>query len=198
MSSKRRSYGDPDTRRRILEVTRDLVVTKGSTLKLSEVATEAGVSRQALYLHFGDRQGLLLALVSHMDEQLDLGASLAHVLAATSGKALLERAMGLNTTFWSAVEPVARVLRASDDAALQAAWRDRMTFRRGAFLAMVRRLRELGELDPRWTDETAGNMLYALSHLDPWTELTRHLGWDDDAYARTMADVLARALLAGS
>lgn len=73
--------------------------------------------------------------VNHMDETLDLGASLAHVQAAPTGAELLERAMRLNTIFWRTVCPVAQVLVAAknDDEALGAAWRDRMKFRQMAF-----------------------------------------------------------------
>ena len=52
--------------------------------------------------------------------------------AAPTGDELLERAMQLNTDFWTAVCPVAQVLEAAqhDDEALGAAWRDRMGFAR--------------------------------------------------------------------
>ncbi|MDH3426552.1 MAG: TetR/AcrR family transcriptional regulator, partial [Acidimicrobiia bacterium] len=55
-------YGDPSTRARILDATWELVAEQGAGLKLSEVASRASVSRQAIYLHFGDRPGLLVAL----------------------------------------------------------------------------------------------------------------------------------------
>ena len=124
-------YGDPETRRRILDATWELVTERGATLRLADVAARASVSRQALYLHFGDRSGLLLALVRHMDETLDLADALAAVHVAPDGPSLLEAAMRLNCTFWTQVLPVAQVLEAAqhDDAALGAAWRDRMRFR---------------------------------------------------------------------
>ncbi|MDH4278363.1 MAG: TetR/AcrR family transcriptional regulator, partial [Acidimicrobiia bacterium] len=79
----------------------------GTSLKLSDVAERASVSRQAIYLHFGDRSGLLVALVQHMDEQLNLTESLGAVTAASDGGSVLEAAMRLNTTFWAQVLPVA-------------------------------------------------------------------------------------------
>ena len=78
-------YGDPETRKRIIEVTGQLIVEHGSGLRLQEVAARAGVSRQTLYLHFGDRQGLILALVREMDATLQLADLLAHVYAAENG-----------------------------------------------------------------------------------------------------------------
>ncbi|MCB0952277.1 MAG: helix-turn-helix transcriptional regulator, partial [Microthrixaceae bacterium] len=78
-------YGDPETRNRILEAAWSLLAEHGAQIKLADVAARASVSRQALYLHFGDRAGLLVALVNHMDESLDLGESLVEVYSAPDG-----------------------------------------------------------------------------------------------------------------
>ncbi len=195
--STTRSYGDPTTRNRILEATWELVTEQGAQLKLSEVATRASVSRQAIYLHFGDRSGLLVALVQHMDEALDLGASLAEVHSAPDGAALLEATMRLNTTFWAQVFPVAQVLEATQhqDAALGAAWRDRMRFRHATLRAIVEALAERGELDEGWSVEDAAATLYAVAHFDTWRELVIELDWSDDRYVESMTRLLRRALL---
>ena len=53
--------GDPATRVRILDAALRLVTRKGGAdVTLGDVAREARVSRQALYLHFADRAGLFL------------------------------------------------------------------------------------------------------------------------------------------
>ncbi|HEX2096024.1 MAG TPA: TetR/AcrR family transcriptional regulator [Solirubrobacterales bacterium] len=196
-SSDPRRYGDPKTRQRILDVTRELLVERGSALRLQEVANRARVSRQGLYLHFGDRQHLILALVRHMDETLRLDEQLAHVYAAESGVELLRRALRLNTEFWAKVAPVAIVMigHQGEDDALRAAWRDRMTHRRGTFRRMAERLDELGELAPPWNVDSAGDLLYAVTHFDAWRELTGELGWSDDRYVETMSSLLEPALL---
>lgn len=192
-------YGDPDTRTRILEAAWALVAEQGSRIKLTDVAARASVSRQALYLHFGDRAGLLVALVNHMDESLDLGESLALVQAAPDGATLLEAAMRLNTTFWAQVLPVAQVLEASqhDDPALGAAWRDRMRFRQATFRGMIEALADRGELAEVWTIDDAAATLYAIAHFDTWRELVTELGWSDDRYVESMTRLLQRALLRG-
>ncbi|MEZ5409417.1 MAG: TetR/AcrR family transcriptional regulator [Acidimicrobiales bacterium] len=191
------SYGDPSTRARILDATWELVAEHGAGLKLSEVAARAAVSRQAIYLHFGDRSGLLVALVQHMDTTLDLGESLAAVHAAPDGASLLEAAMRLNTTFWAQVLPIAQVLEAAqhDDEALGAAWRDRMRFRQATFRAMVEALAARGELDDGWSIDDAAATLYALTHFDTWRELVIELGWSDDHYVTAMTRLVRRALL---
>ncbi len=198
MSTGRRSYGDPATRARILASAWELVAERGSNLKLTEVAKRAGVSRQALYLHFGDRTGLLLALVDHMDETFDLGQSLAHVRAAPTAFELLRRAMRLNTEFWAAAYPVAQVLEAAqyDDEALGVAWRDRMQARQMAFAAMIQQISDHGFLAEEWTVGDAAELLYAVAHVDTWRLLIRELAWTDDRYVEAMTQLLGRSLVA--
>ena len=190
-------YGDPETRNRILEAAWSLLAEHGAQIKLADVAARASVSRQALYLHFGDRAGLLVALVNHMDESLDLGESLVEVYSAPDGAALLERAMRLNTTFWTQVLPVAQVLEASqhDEEALGAAWRDRMRFRQATFRAMIENLAERGELADEWTIDDAAAALYAVAHFDTWRELMIEFGWSDERYVESITRLLCRALL---
>jgi AcrR family transcriptional regulator len=195
--SSSKTYGDPETRDRILGAAWEAVVERGARLTLADVAARAAVSRQAVYLHFGDRTGLLVALVQHVDERLDLEASLAGVHAAVDGAALLQSAMELNTTFWRQVLPIAQVLEAAqhDDDALGAAWRDRMRFRQSTFRAMVEALADRGELAGDWTLDDAAATLYALAHFDTWRELVVELGWSDARYVESMTRLLRGALL---
>lgn len=192
-------YGDPETRRRILEATSGLLLERGPDLRLREVSDRAGVSRQALYLHFGDRRGLILGLVRHMDETLELDRRLAHVYEADDGAEMLARAMRLNTAFWRQVAPVASVLIASQDSdeALRAAWRDRLAYRQKTLRRVIELLAERGELSEEWSVDDAAALLYGVSHFDAWRELTAEIGWSDERYAEAMGAMLRRALLAG-
>ena len=190
-------YGDPDTRTRILDATWSLVAEIGSRIKLADVAERASVSRQAIYLHFGDRSRLLVELVNYMDASLNLDDRLADVRAAPNGAALLEAAMRLNTTFFSQVFPIAQVLEAAqhDDEALGAAWRDRMRYRQATFRAMIETIVDRGELADDWSVDDAASMLYAVAHFDAWRELVIELKWSDDHYVQAMSRLLQRALL---
>lgn len=196
--SSQAPYGDPDTRERILAATQALVAERGSKLKLSDVADRAGVSRQAVYLHFGDRTGLLVALVRHMDKTLALAESLAHLFQAETGADVIARTMALHGRFSAGIDPVALILEAAqyDDEALGAAWRDRMRFRHQVHRKIVQRIAELGELAQEWPAETAADLLYALTLPGPWRELTRELGWAQSQYVDAMTSLLGKALLA--
>ena len=191
-------YGDPETRERILTVTWELVAEHGAGLRLGDVAKAAGVSRQAVYLHFGDRAGLLVGLVQHMDQVLRLDTAIEQVFAAPASDELLWRTMRLNTEFWETVAPVARVLLAAqhDDDAVAAAWRDRMDLRRGVFGSIIQRIADAGDLADGWTVDRAAATLYVVAAFEPWRELTGELGWDHDTYVDEMTRVLSGAFLA--
>jgi AcrR family transcriptional regulator len=191
------SYGAPETRRRILEATRAEVSERGSGLSLGAVARRAGVSRQAVYLHFGDRTQLLLALVQDMDQALELGPALRHIRAADSARAVVGRMMQLHSRFSAAIDTVARVLEAEQyrDEALGAAWRDRMRFRRQAHVDIVGRLAELGGLAAEWEPDVAADLLYALTLPAVWREVTRELGWTQEEYVERVGRFVERALL---
>lgn len=194
------SYGDPGTRTRILEATRSLIAEHGSAVKIGEIATQAGVSRQAVYLHFGDRTQLLVALVQHMDESLSLGESLAHVHAADDSTELIARTMELHAEFSTAIDAIALVLEAAqyEDAELGTAWRDRMRFRHQVHHDLVQRIADKGDLSPEWTVNVAADLFYAVTLPGPWRELTRELGWTNGQYAEAMTSLLNRALLTDS
>ncbi|MPZ92687.1 MAG: TetR family transcriptional regulator [Actinobacteria bacterium] len=200
MSSEARAYGDPDTRRRILLATWEAIEEIGADIRLRDVAERAGVSRQAVYLHFGDRGNLLLALVEFMPETLGFPKLLAHVFAATSGVEMLRRAVELHSTYNAKIDSVARVLEAAQyqDPALGAAWRERMTRSRAAHRMIVQRIADEGRLADGWTVEDAGDLFYTVTMQTPWRELTRELGWSSDRYAERMTKLLLDSFVAES
>lgn len=199
MSSGETRYGAPETRRRILEATRAEVAEHGAAMSLADVAQRAGVSRQAVYLHFGDRTQLLIALVRHMDETLNLAPSLQHVHEADTGSEVISRTMLLHSSFSAQIDAVAQVMESGQyrDEALRAAWRDRMRFRRQTHVAIVQRLADLRELDRDWDVAVAADIFYALTLPAVWREVTRELGWTQKKYVQQFSVFLQRALLAG-
>jgi AcrR family transcriptional regulator len=200
MSSAERAYGDPDTRRRILLAAWEVIEEIGADIRISDVADRAGVSRQAIYLHFGDRANLLLALVAFMPETLGFQELLAHVFAAESGVEMLRRAVALHSTYSAKIDSVARVLEAAQyqDSALGAAWRDRMKRSREAHRAIIERIAAEGQLAEGWTVDEAADLFYTVTMQGPWRELTHELGWSPEQYAESMARLLLDSLVRAS
>ena len=69
------------TRADILDVAWKLFAKKGSAVSMSEIADAAGLTRQAVYVHFRSRGGLLVALVRRADERADIYARFREALA---------------------------------------------------------------------------------------------------------------------
>lgn len=77
----------PDLRHRILEVSEQLLDTEGlSALSMREVARRSGVTHQAPYHHFGDREAILAALVTRGFDELTHRLAEANEQIATAGR----------------------------------------------------------------------------------------------------------------
>lgn len=60
-----------ETRPRLIEAARECLLTDGhANLSTRRVADRAGVPLSQIHYHFGGRQGLVLALLAHQNEQL--------------------------------------------------------------------------------------------------------------------------------
>lgn len=200
MSSQPVSYGEPETRRRILEAAWDLVEKRGSTVKISDVANAAGVSRQAVYLHFGDRAGLFVALVDHVDVSLGSAEMRAQVFGAPTGVESLRRWIETMSWYTEKIDAISQVLESSQyqDEALGAAWRNRMNRRQEIIRTIVERIAAEGHLAGGWTIDTVASLVYAITLTGAWRELTKELGWTHEQYAERIFAMARRCFLTGS
>jgi AcrR family transcriptional regulator len=185
------------TREKILAATRRLLEGGHAHVGLEEIARQAGVSRQAVYLHFRSRTNVLMALVEAMDSER-LPVHLARVFSAPNAVAGLDAIVDVCANYTSEILGVANALdsaRRSDPAAA-AAWDDRMASRRKNFGALTARLAAEKALSPRLTPEHAADLLFALLSVRVWEDLVVVRGWSRKRYARHMKRVVRRALLA--
>lgn len=192
------TYGDPETRKRILDSARRLLEDHGLPLTMAQVATAAGVSRQAVYNHVGDRSGLMVALVGYLDEVLGLAELAASVRDAPTGREALAAMVALHATYHEHIIGFTRQAEAlrHSDPAVAAAWEDRMAGRREAHRGIVRRLADEGELASGWDVESAAMVFYTVTLPRTWDELVVERGWSTEQYREHMTRLLTRALLA--
>jgi AcrR family transcriptional regulator len=97
---------------RLLRAAWDLAPEQGPGLRLADVAARAGVSRQAVYLHFGDRTRLLLALLAWGDQAFKLGDLLARVTGARTGVEALDRMVEVHAAYSPRIDALAHTLEA--------------------------------------------------------------------------------------
>ena len=192
------SSGDPKTRTRILEATWRLMVGRNRLgVRMRDVAEEAGVSRQAVYDHFGSRADLMVATARYGDEVRGLEGRLGRYRAATRG---VDR-LGAFIEFWGNYIPeiygIARAMLAAreTDEAVAAAWDDRMGVVQEACKEIVGRLQRDGMLVPGWSLDEAGEMLWSLLSIGNWENLTLERGWPVGLYVDRMKEVTKRTFV---
>jgi AcrR family transcriptional regulator len=151
---------------------------------MADVAAHAGLSRQAVYLHFQDRTALFLALAHHADEEGGLAAKLAAIAKAPSARAAVTALVALaasdNPAFW----PVARILATlrHDDATVEAAWQERLAGSLDICRTIARRFQAEAALAPHLSLDSAADLLSSLASLGLWEELVVGRGWPAERY----------------
>jgi AcrR family transcriptional regulator len=187
-----------ETRTRILDTTvRMLEEHGGRGVRMGDIAKAAGISRQAVYLHFASRAELLVAATRYRDEKLDSDRRLAPSRAAKSGA---ER-LALYIDSWGHYIPqiygVAKALLLAQDTdeAAAAAWNDRMLAMRDGCRAAIDALHSDGKLAPEWTPKKATDALWTMLQVPNWENLTVGCGWSTTQYIRWMKVVAKRTFI---
>ena len=198
MSTSAAPYGDPETRKRILDAAWSLLEEQGTGIRIADIAAKAGVSRQAVYLHFGDRVSLFVAVGDHIDVTFGRDQLRAHVFGAPTGVESLRRWVQTMSWYTAKIDSVSRIIEreAESDEAMAAAWRDRMTGRQGHVRRIAERLAAEGQLADGWTVEAAADLIFTVTLPGPWRVLTRVVGWSEERYSADITGVLERSLLA--
>jgi AcrR family transcriptional regulator len=195
------SSREPKTRDRILEATWRLMVERvGRNVRMGDVARGAGVSRQAVYDHFGSRAELMVATVRYGDGVLALNQRLRRYRAASSGEERLEAYVEFWGNYIPEIYGIARALLAEreGDEAVAAAWDDRMRAVYDACRDIIERLRRDGALVPGWPTDEAADLLWTMLSIRNWESLTRERSWSVDHYVGRMQDLTKRVFVRGS
>jgi AcrR family transcriptional regulator len=159
-----------ETRSHILDAAMARVRDHGAAaISVRAIANDAGVSRQLVYFHYGNRAGLLTALARHLEAESGLAAATELEPLMRAWCALLPELL-----------PVARALEAAsitgDEGA--AAWRQRMRELHAQFGSAV-----LGvELSPGWTPQTATDWVWARLQPSAYAHLVEERRWTHDHF----------------
>jgi AcrR family transcriptional regulator len=186
------------TRDRLLDAAWEESTTHGvAELTLAAVARRAGVSRQAVYLHFGNRATLLVDMAARIDHTSGFRRQLAATrrLPAREGLRRLLRAW---FDYIPTILPVHLALEAAwltgGDGA--AAYRDRMEDWRAGIEIAVQRLEHEGALADGWSPKTATDWVWAQVHPTHYHHLTGERGWSPAAARRRLTELVERDVVA--
>jgi len=194
------SSENTETREKILNAAWKLLESgQAQSVRMSDIAKKAGVSRQAVYLHFPGRAELLTATARYLDDVKNVDRRLAASRAAASGLERLDAFVEAWGNYIPEIYGVAKAFLAmeeTDDAAA-AAWSDRMQAVRHGCEAAVKALKKDGDLSPDYSVRQATDILWTLLSVRNWEQLVIACRWPQKRYIDNMK-ALARCALVNS
>ena len=193
MSSKRQQ-----TRSNILDSALKLLVERGYYgVGLEEVARNAGVSRQALYLHFKSKSELLVAMAQYNDENLNVPELIRIGVEADTALESLDSGIQAYGVIEPQIYEIANLVysaRRSDEAA-DAVWHDRMAYRRENARRIMERLHREGYLADGWTVDEATDFAWGLLSTSTYELLVVERGWSIEQFLDRLRTMLYKVLI---
>ena len=187
-----------ETREKILRAAWTLLeANPAHSVRMSDIAKETGISRQAVYLHFPTRAELLIATARYLDQVKDVDKRLVASRTASNGIERLHAFIDAWGNYIPEIYGVGKAFLAmqdTDDAA-RAAWNDRMQALRHGCEAAVRALKEDGMLSVGLSPKAATDLLWTIISVRNWEQLTIECGWSQRRYVQAMKELAEKALL---
>ena len=183
-----------ETRIRILKAALHLLeASQGTGVRMTDIARQAGISRQAVYQHFSTRAGLLIATTRYLDEIKGVEDRLAPSRAAATGIDRLDAFIEAWGNYIPEIYGIAKALlalRDTDEAAAEA-WDERMQAVRHGCAAAIGALDSDGRLSPTNGPDRATDILWTMLSVRNWEQLIIDCGWPQARYIKTLK-LLAR------
>ncbi len=193
------SNGKSETRSRILDATVALLESRaGIDVRMSDIAKAAGISRQALYLHFVTRAELLIETTHHLDRIHNREERLHRSRTANTGGERLEAFIEAWGGYIPDIYSVAKALiamRYTDEAAAEA-WNKRMQDMREGCEAAVLALKNDNKLRPGRSVQEATDLLWTILSVRNWEQLVGECGWTQEQYVHSVKQVCRQLFIA--
>src|SRR5262245_17251674 len=190
----------PETSRAILDAAWRLICERGrADVSLGEIAKTAGVTRQSIYIGFGGRARLLIAMARNADDRSEHAARMRTISRGTADE---PAALYAYAEAWLAhlpeVYPVGVLLSAASvtDAEAAAVFNDRMMDGLHAgYRRILKRLARAGHLSDAWSVERAADLCWSLTHIEAWRQLVVERGWSPAAFLADRQALSARTIV---
>ena len=193
------SRDNPSTRDRILQAALSLLVdSQGQGVRMSDIAKRAGITRQALYLHFATRAELLIAVTHYLDEIKGSEERLVPSRTARTGIERLDAFVEAWGTYIPEIYGVGKALLAmrDTDAAAATAWDQRMQDMREGCEAAINALHADKHLSPDHSPKQATDILWTMLSVRNWEHLTIDCSWTQKTYINKMKSLARQIFVA--
>jgi AcrR family transcriptional regulator len=165
-------------------------------VSLDEIAQEAGVSRQTIYVQFGSKRGLLQSLAEHIEREsygsdIVEGAHDTHDPASTIRNGIADQ-----MAFFAKNASLLRTFQAqsASDPDIRAVWQDRRRERLVAIRILVEQIAERGRLHPDWTINEASDWLWSLTNFERYDEMVIERGWAIDRVVQRLREAVDQVI----
>ncbi len=186
------------TRIQILDAARALYEVEGYySVGLDAVAKKAGVSRQAIYLHFSSKAELLRALHERVNE-LDVAPAMERVWAAKSASAALDIWVDVSA---DAIPRIIGIFNALDtprrvDPDVEATWQAPAEGHYADCRRLAEWLHREGELSAGMKAAEAADIIWSVTNVKAYESLVVDRSWTPRRWARWTKATLRYALCA--
>ncbi|MGA7520848.1 MAG: helix-turn-helix domain-containing protein [Acidobacteriaceae bacterium] len=190
-----------ETRRRIVEATRQLLEAEGyAGMTVEAVARRAEVAVQTVYAVFGSKTGILAELLNQSTFGPDYEDTVRETLEERDPEARLRGAARIARRIHDAQRAGFDLLRGAGVVAPELAQleqeRERIRYEREE--AMIISLCDAKRLRPGLSYRNARDILWTLTGSDVYRMLVRDRGWSSQKYQDWLAETLVRSLLSQS
>ncbi|SRR5579871_3623249 len=193
----------PSTREAVLAAAWRLIVERGRVdVSVVDIASAAGVTRQSIYLGFGSRVGLLVAMARRADAQSAHARRMRTIFerGAKSPKDFLSY-VGAWLLHLPEIYPVGVLLSAAavTDSEAAEVFNDRMVRALHAgYETLLRQLDQAGYLARGWRPKRAADVCWSLTHIDAWRQLVVERGWTPSAFGKNREAIIVATVLRGT
>jgi AcrR family transcriptional regulator len=187
-----------DTRRRIVEATRQLLQTEGyAGMTIEGIAQRAEVSAQSVYAIFKSKTGILAELLDQSTFGADYEDAVRQALSASDPETRLRLAAPIARQIHDAQSATFDLLRGAGVVAPELAKleQQRECLRYERQERMIISLRDAGRLQPALDQATARDIFWMFTGRDVYRMLVRERGWSPQKYQDWLADALVHSLL---
>lgn len=192
------SSTNQSTRTRILAAAWKLLeADTPNTVRMSDIAKAAGISRQAVYLHFSTRAELLISTTQFVDEAKKVEERLRASREATTGIKRLDAYIHAWGNYIPEIYGIGRALlsMSETDEEAAAAWNDRMQAVRHGCVAVIAALKADGHLTADYSEKQAADVLWTMLSVRNWEQLVRDEKWTQARYVKAMRQIAMKVLV---